>query len=68
MASNDINYMYGDGPYATSDRRNHQQSSLIRRIEESDSDALKTFVKSRHTQTAFSSLERKNYRQERSKM
>jgi len=37
-------------------------------IEESDSDDGKGSVQTRHTQTAFSSLDRKNYRQNRSKM
>ena len=35
---------------------------------ESDSDEEKALVQTRHTQTAFSSLDRKNYRQNRSKM
>ena len=37
----------------------------MRGIEEGDSDAWKGSVQTRHTQTAFSSLDRKNYRQER---
>jgi len=38
------------------------------RIEEDDSDDGKSSVKSRHTQTTFSGIEQKNYRQEHSKM
>ena len=37
-------------------------------VEESDSDAGKGSVQTRHTQTTISSLEQKNYRQESSKM
>ena len=37
-------------------------------IEEGDSDDGKGSVQTRHTQTTFSSLDRKNYRQESSKM
>ena len=34
------------------------------RIEESDSDVVKGSVQTRHTQTTFSGLDQKNYRQE----
>ena len=44
--------------------RNHDEIAAILRIEESDSDAGKTFIQTRHTQTTFSSLEQKKYRQD----